>query len=280
MKITENKKILWIAAGIIVVVSLSTAGYFIFFHGKPEEAAVVKEEKPGPEEVEEKIEPLKVEKVTPEVKWEQVTLDASDNLVRRAAVSLSSHTQFKVWLERKNLVRKFVGATDNVVDGLSPRSFLKFLAPKGRFEVYEKYDSLYLDPSCYTRYNQVADVISSLSVSQCINLYQEMKPLIQEAYKQLGYPDKDFDDTLELAVVELLETPVVEGDIMLEKRVITYKMVDPKLENLTPAQKHLLRMGPRNMRKIQAKLREIARAIGIAESKIPEPRVYVPSNRK
>jgi hypothetical protein len=44
---------------------------------------------------------------------------------------------------------------------------------------------------------------------------------------------------------------------------VSYKYDDPKLEALTLAQKQLLRMGPRNVRLIQAKLREMAPYLGI-----------------
>ena len=41
------------------------------------------------------------------------------------------------------------------------------------------------------------------------------------------------------------------------------------LESLTNAQKQLLRMGPRNVKLIQAKLREVAVALGIPASRLP-----------
>jgi len=37
----------------------------------------------------------------------------------------------------------------------------------------------------------------------------------------------------------------VEGDIRLKEAVLSYWMVDDSLEDLSEAQKHLLRMGPR-----------------------------------
>ncbi len=46
-------------------------------------------------------------------------------------------------------------------------------------------------------------------------------------------------------------------------KVKTYRYVDPKLEALSPAQKQLLRMGPENAQKIQAKLRELAGVLGL-----------------
>jgi hypothetical protein len=42
-----------------------------------------------------------------------------------------------------------------------------------------------------------------------------------------------------------------------------YGFADPKLESLTAAEKQLLRTGPGNTRVVQAKLREIARALGL-----------------
>ena len=38
---------------------------------------------------------------------------------------------------------------------------------------------------------------------------------------------------------------------------------DRRLEALSPAQRHLLRMGPRNVRMIQGELRTLAAALGV-----------------
>ena len=64
------------------------------------------------------------------------------------------------------------------------------------------------------------------------------------------------------AISQVLETPVVYDRIYLERDVLTYVMVNPELENLSAAQKHLLRMGPDNIQTIQSKLREISLYLG------------------
>jgi hypothetical protein len=64
---------------------------------------------------------------------------------------------------------------------------------------------------------------------------------------------------------------IAEGDIALKEGVISYYMVDEDLEGLSDAQKHLLRMGPQNIRKIQNKLREMAVALGVPENQLPNP---------
>jgi hypothetical protein len=85
--------------------------------------------------------------------------------------------------------------------------------------------------------------------------------LFQEAYRDLGYPDRSFDDTLEKALRRLLDVPVVEGEIELLKGDRSYHFEDPALEGLSPAAKHLLRMGPANTVRIQGSLRRLAAAL-------------------
>ena len=102
----------------------------------------------------------------------------------------------------------------------------------------------------------------------------------QEAYADLGYPGADFEETMVRAAVELLRTPVVEGPIRLEMKVLSYAMADETLENLSPAQKHFLRMGPRNMGLVQAKIRELAAAMGVPASRLPKARFYRPRSDK
>jgi mRNA-degrading endonuclease RelE of RelBE toxin-antitoxin system len=48
-----------------------------------------------------------------------------------------------------------------------------------------------------------------------------------------------------------------------------WKFADPKIEALPQAERQLIRMGPRNQRIIQDKLREIAPFLGIDPAQLP-----------
>lgn len=240
-----------------------------------EEEVIITEEKPVIEE--EKEVPVEnsvmgEEKEAPELI--QVRIDKSDALVRKLAKELSSHPEFAAWLMSKGLIRKFTAIVTNIANGTSPRSHIDFFSPKGDFKVIRENEHLHVDSRGYRRYDPVANVVRSLNVDGCGKLYKELSPVFQESYRELGYPDKDFHDTFTKAIVELLEVPVVGGKILLEEKVITYMMTDSVLENLSQAQKHLLRMGPKNVRTIQQKLREIALATGIPENQLPLATVY------
>jgi hypothetical protein len=56
---------------------------------------------------------------------------------------------------------------------------------------------------------------------------------------------------------------VVDRPITLEKKITAYKFQDPELEKLSPAAKQFLRLGPENLRRLQAKVRSLALAIGL-----------------
>lgn len=107
-------------------------------------------------------------------------------------------------------------------------------------------------------------------------LLKQLNPLLDEAYKELGYPEEKFEDSLFEAFSLLMSTPVVYGDIYLRKKVISFAFKDPKLEKLNAAQKHLLRMGPENVKQIHTKLKEIAKKIGFQLDQLPQVKSYIP----
>lgn len=266
----SDRRVVLTAAGILLVLVAAFAFYYFMIYRNPARGG---EAAPAtPSAVEEKqlapAEPSEAPAVP------SVELDKSDALVRRLAGELSSHPRLAVWLKSEQLIRHFVGAVDNIANGLSPRSHITFFLPAGEFKVIKTGNVYIADPDGFTRYHPVVDVFVSLDSAQCVSLLRGLKPLCQEAYRDLGYPGQDFEAALVRAIGELLETPVVEGDIILEKAVLNYTMLDPNLENLSDAQKHLLRMGPENVEAIQKKLREMAAALGVSGSSLPVARRY------
>ncbi|MCD6215203.1 MAG: DUF3014 domain-containing protein [Candidatus Desulfofervidus sp.] len=274
------KKIILIAVILIALVGIGF--YYLLVYEKSKEISLPSKSLEKPQEVIKKPVPaekpaIKEERKLPEL---ALDLDKSDDTLRKLAKECSSHPQWAIWLSNKNLIRRITAVIDNIAQGLSPRPHIPFLAPQEKFQVIKRNGLVYLNPASYKRYNLIADVFASLDVEGCVKIYQQLRPLFQEAYQELGYPNQDFQDTLFKAIIELLKTPLVKGEILLKKKVITYQMVDPQLEQLSPAQKHLIRMGPENTLKIQEKLREMALALGIPQNQIPQSRVYYPKNEQ
>ncbi len=190
-------------------------------------------------------------------------LDASDAFIRELARVLSANPEWAQWLLGEGLVRRLVASVDNVAEGRSPNPHVSFLAPKEAFRAREQPNSATIDPASYHRYDLVADVVAALDAKGCARLYGETRPLFQDAYRELGYPGRNFDERLAKAIQVLLATPEPKGEIELRPGVKSWRLADPALQSLAPVQKQLLRMGPDNVGKVKRKLREIAEALNL-----------------
>lgn len=186
-----------------------------------------------------------------------------DEMVRRVVGTISSHPTLVKWLATEGLVRRFVVAVDNVAEGKSPRQGLVFMDPRDDFEVSGGGDRIVIDPSSYRRYDVITEAVDSIDVDGVVAAFEELEPRIDEAYRQLGYPDRRFRDVLRDAIRRLLRVPVPRGEIEVRPKVKSYKFADERLEARSAAEKHLLRMGPENQKRVQRKLAEIADALGI-----------------
>lgn len=195
-------------------------------------------------------------------------LDQSDSVVRTLVSGLSSHPRLAEWLATDDLIRTFTVAVENVASGQSPAMHVPGLRPAGSFDVVDQEDVVLVDPRSYGRYTEIADVFASIDAQGAARLYTALKPRIEQAYRELGHQEP-FDQALERAFVSLLEVPVLSGEIELEPQGAVYRFSDARVEEMDGAQKQLLRMGPRNVRVIQAKLREMAQAFGIPASRLP-----------
>ena len=194
-------------------------------------------------------------------------LGETDPLVRELIGALSSHPRVAAWLTTDGLIRNFVVVVENIAYGTNPAPRLQALKPAAPFRTSGPDDAAVLDPRSYDRFDGVAEAASSIDAKGAADLYATLKPRIEEAWKELGRSGS-FDAALERAIIVLLQAPVVGGEIELTPGPVGYRFSDPALERLAPAQKQLLRMGPENTRTIQAKLREIAAALGIPAERL------------
>jgi hypothetical protein len=263
--------------GVAVAAVLAAGAFFGRQLLEPLTAPVAPDEAPAPPE------PGRVEppapsgppaaEAEPAPSEELPPLVESDAFVRERAARASTRPELAAWLAGEGLVERFVAAVDAVANGESPRAELRELAPQGPFRASERAGRSVADPSGGARYDLVSAVFASLDPQLCAALHRQLLPLFEAAYAELGRREGDFDEVLARAFRELLRAPVRDGEIELVPRLRSYRYADPALEALSPAQKQLLRMGPDNARRVQAKLRELAPALGLdiaAAARAPE----------
>jgi hypothetical protein len=200
-------------------------------------------------------------------------LDESDAFVRDLVRALSEHPIVAAWLTSDQLIRTFTVSVMNVAEGDTPSRHLYTIRPEDRFQTRTRGAGTYIDARSYARFDGHAAAVAGLDPAGAARLYQTLKPRIDEAYREIAGPDAVFDRALERAIVELLGTPVVEGEVAVEPRTVGYGYADPSLESLSRAQQQLLRIGPRNVRAVQEKLRAVAGQLGISEASLPRERI-------
>jgi hypothetical protein len=190
----------------------------------------------------------------------------SDPIVRTLVEQLSRHPAVAAWLATNGLIRNFVVVVANTAEGVTPARHLRALGPASEFSVVDREGRLYVDPRSYDRYAPIADAVASIDAAGAARLYATLKPRIEEAYRELGYPEAEFDRPLERAIKSLIATPVVADPIRVKPKGIGYAYTDARLEDLSGPQKQLLRMGPAHVLVVEQALRRIAAALGIPDS--------------
>jgi hypothetical protein len=198
-------------------------------------------------------------------------LDQTDALVRTLVGRLSSHPVVAAWLTTPGLIRNLTLVTANIADGETPAKHLAPLKPKGEFTTRTSGGVTRIDPASFARYDGIAAAVDGLDARSVARFYATIKPRIQDANHDLAGKDADFDHTVQRAIVMLLSTPPSGDEEQVRTGKVTYAYANPEFEDLTAVQRQFLRMGPRNVRIIKAKLREVAGYLGIPNSALPRP---------
>ena len=190
--------------------------------------------------------------------------DNSDLFVREQAAALSSDPVFQEWLKRDSLISRLSAAINMAAHGKISREILAPFAPRGKFIVMTKDGRVIADPAGYARYDKIAALARSVDAAAAAKVFELLLPLFDAAQRALGEPNTSAREALFTAARELLSAPVIDGELPLKqgKKGIGWTYADEHLENLSPAQKQVIRLGPKNQREFQAKLREITLALG------------------
>lgn len=191
-------------------------------------------------------------------------LGESDAAVRELVQGASSHPAWRSWLALDDLARRLTAAVTNLAAGTSPVPHLRALAPKGPFAVRRTSNRLVIDPASYARYDTIGDVVGSLDTATLATAYRSVEPLLAAAHRELGETGP-VTDAIRAVARAALKAPVLDEPVEVHEQGALYAYADASLENRPAAEKQFMRLGPRNLRIVQAKVRDVLAAIGLRE---------------
>lgn len=178
-------------------------------------------------------------------------LAESDSMVREQLSAAGAGPELDKLQQQENLIQQGTALIEGFSRGLVVRKLLPLDPPEGAFSVQEQGEQMFMSPASYVRYDNYAGAIASLDSATLVSNFHTMRPLFEQAFGQLGLPAEDFDNAVIRVLDRILATPEIEDPIALTRRSVMYQYADPQLEQLTPLQKQLLRMGPDNIRRVK-----------------------------
>ena len=200
-------------------------------------------------------------------------LGDSDALVSEGLSSLLSRQNLLSFLQPDGFVRRMVATVDNLPRSHAPANRWPVIPTPQRFLTQPGSDGREtIAANNSQRYQPLVKMIEAVDTAQAVALYRRLYPLFQQAYQELGFPDRYFNDRLVQVLDHLIATPLpaqplavklveVKGTVPSLRPWVRYEYADPTLEAMSAGQKMLMRTGPDNQARLQIKLKEIRQRV-------------------
>ena len=202
-------------------------------------------------------------------------LAQSDGFITGALGEVVKRRDMLTFLQLDSFAKRVVATVDNLARPHAAPLLWPVNPTPGRFSTLTGPSGAkgdVINPANAQRYTPMVNFIDSIDSAKAAAVYVRLYPLLQEAYVELGYPKGYFNDRVVTVIDHLLATPApggplrvrlteVKGPINPARPWVRYEFEDPKLEGLSSGQKLLIRTGPDNQARLQAKLRELRQRV-------------------
>ena len=195
---------------------------------------------------------------------EPVELDKLREAFINHAKSISQNELWLEFIAREDALVRCVKAVDSIAAGDIPVEPLDFLKPKMPFSAsLNALGLLVVTMESIMRYKTAMDALHSIDMQAAADLYNEIEPVLNAIFHELGYPETEtFRTKLTEACTVILETPVMKGEGgLVHVAANLYKYSNPQLEELRPVQKLLMRLGEKNREEIRRRVTEFSKLL-------------------
>ena len=274
----EDKKTNWVSIGLFVIV-LAGAAWFYLTHQssqnqttEPErqqlKLPLVSEDASSSETF---ADTISTDKAEPDsVELDIQTLQEQSNALaelpnndagfREAILSISP--ELSPWLKTDQIIRKTITVANDFSQGLWIEKHMRFLKHSEAFSVEQTNKGVFIADKSYHRYDALASAIDTIDAKAAIAVYKKFRPLLLEVYAGFGYPsERTLEDIFLKSASQIMAAPIIVEPIAVVRPSVFYKYANDDLENLSPVSKQMLRMGPKNTRTIQNKVRQLVQEL-------------------
>jgi len=198
-----------------------------------------------------------------EIKSYLPMLNESDNWLKDKLPTLTWRKELLKLVIDDDMIRRFVVFTDNFSQGIVAYEHSPFIIPNTVFSPdkenvsFENNQNVWQwSESSSKRFGLYVELLRSFDSANLVQWYMEIKPLIDEAYAELGYDD-DFTNVLQDAITRVLDMELPKSSMAIIRPSVMYQYQDSTLESLPDTEKLLLRLGKENLLVIKSVLLEL-----------------------
>ena len=168
-------------------------------------------------------------------------------------------------LRQDHLIQRLVTHVDNLDQPVLPPTALAVRPLPGSLQVQGDAGSTTMhiaDAGNAARYAPWVKAFTSVDANAMVAAYLRLYPLVQEAWRQVGHPDGQFNRRLVVVIDHLLQAPepLRPVEVELDERG-RYRFVDPGLQACSAGQKLLLRLDAEQSQAVRRQLRAIRQAV-------------------
>ncbi|MFN4120891.1 DUF3014 domain-containing protein [Acidovorax sp.] len=205
----------------------------------------------------------------------------SDARVTALLAELVGRDKLAAFFVTDGFVRRVVATVDNLGRAQAPARMWPVQPTPQRFLVEVDGDAPTTIAAANTaRYSAFIAFAEAVPLDAAVALYARLYPLFQQAYEELGYPQRYFNDRLVAVLDHLLLAPEPQLPLQVKRAPVNtelpdprpwvrYEFVDPALQSLSSGQKVLVRMGLANEVRAKAVIRDLRKRV--ATSQLPPP---------
>lgn len=177
------------------------------------------------------------------------------------------HVQRKLGdlLYPQRIVRNIVVTIDNLPREEASVRVRPVKPVPGMFQTSVEHERLLIARTNAQRYRAYVQIFEAIDPDRLVALYLRFYPLFQQAYQELGYPTRHFNDRLVTVIDHLLTAPELDAPAELVQPRVLYEFADPALQQASAGHKVMLRMGAEHAKRVKTHLKKI-RAYVVAAS--------------
>ena len=186
-------------------------------------------------------------------------LGGSDAAAWAALAGLLEGQDLAAFLVPEFLVQRLVTTIDNLPRREITRQAYAARPVAGELGRGESNGVAYLDAGNYARYDTAVAAFEGVDSRRLVSTYVRFYPLLQQAYREVAPPGRQFNDRVVEVIDHLLAAPEPGEPLALvqaEGRP-RWEFADPALEQASIGHKALWRMGPDHAARVKAKLGQL-----------------------